>query len=237
MTLTRVVPSLALGVALVACVCGAACAESPSKEGGDPAQEGPAQTTEGAGHGEQAHGAHAPTGPHPLEVEKNPLEFKKELAIWTAVVFLLLLAVLWKFAWGPIVQGLDRREQGIADQIDQADQANQRAKDLLTEYEKKLGGAKDDVRGILAQGRRNAEQVSREMLDQAKEAAKAEQQRAAQQIDVATDNAIKELAELSANLAVELAGKIVRTELKPDDHAGLIQQTMANFGRQTPSDN
>ena len=50
-------------------------------------------------------------------------------------------------------------------------------------------------------------------------------------------NAIKELAGHSADLAVELAGKIVRAELKPDDHAMLIRQAMASFAQQPPSDN
>jgi F-type H+-transporting ATPase subunit b len=66
--------------------------------------------------------------------EANPLEFKSDLALWTAVVFLLLMLLLWKFAWGPLADGLDKREKHVADQIAQANDANQKAKDLLVEY-------------------------------------------------------------------------------------------------------
>ncbi len=170
-------------------------------------------------------------------VDTNPLEFRADLAIWTAVVFLVLLLVLWKFAWGPLAQGLDRRERGIAEQIAQAEQSNQQAQQLLVQYEQKLADAKDEVHAIVEQGRRDAEQVGREMIEDAKQEARREQQRALQQIDSATTNALKELADQTATMAVELAGKIVRAELKPGDHAHLIEQAAAKLVRQSPSEN
>jgi F-type H+-transporting ATPase subunit b len=168
------------------------------------------------------------------EGDINPLSLeavKADLAIWTAVVFLLLLLILGKFAWKPIAKGLDMREQAIADQIAQADAANQRAKEILADYQRKLAAAEDEVRGILDQGRRDAEQVGRELTDKAKEEAKAEYQRAVQHIEAATAAAIEELADRSATLAVDLAGKIVRAKLNPGDHTRLIEQAVAGFVR------
>jgi F-type H+-transporting ATPase subunit b len=162
-------------------------------------------------------------------VNTSPLEFKKDLAIWTAVVFLVLLAILWKFAWGPIAQGLEKREHQIADQISQAEKSNQEARRLLEQYQQKLEASKDEVRGIIDQGRRDAEQLGREMLEKAKADAAAERDRALQQIESATAGALKELAERSATLAVDLAGKIVRTRLNPQDHARLIREAVAQF--------
>lgn len=159
----------------------------------------------------------------------NPMEWKSDLAIWTAVVFLCLLAVLWKFAWKPIAEGLDKREQNIADQIAQAEAANQKANDILSDYQSQLAAAGDQVRAILDQGRRDAGQVGQELIDKAKQEAKAEYQRAVKQIDAATADAIKELANQSATLAVELAGKIVRSKLTPDDHSRLIEDAVAGF--------
>ena len=109
-----------------------------------------------------------------------PSAWKTDLALWTAVVFLCLLAILAKYAWGPLAAALDKRERGIADQIAQAEAANQKAKDLLADYERKLADARDEVRGIVDQGRRDAEQLGREMLDKAKEEATAEHARAVQ---------------------------------------------------------
>lgn len=170
----------------------------------------------------------APAG----EGNMNPLapsEWKMDLAIWTAVVFLVLVVVLTKFAWKPLAEGLDRRENMISGQIAQAEEANRQAKELLASYEKRLAEAEDKVRGILDQGRRDAEQVGRQLVEKAKEEAAGERKRALQQIEVATSAAIKELADRSALLAVDLAGKIVHAKLNSADHSKLIEQAVAGF--------
>ncbi len=210
MTSARLVIAILLGVVLVLAGTGLATAS---------------EDAHGAAHG-AAHG----------EVNTNPLEFKKDLALWTGVVFLLLLAILWKFAWGPIRDGLDKREQGIADQIAQAETANEQARELLAVYEKKLEGAKDEVHEILVKARQDAEQAGRALVEKAKASAEAEHQRALRDIDAATAAAIKELADRSALLAVDLAGKIVSAKLSAADHARLIEQAMTNFARE-PSSN
>jgi F-type H+-transporting ATPase subunit b len=159
----------------------------------------------------------------------SPLEFKTDLAFWTGVVFLGLMLVLWKFAWKPIAQGLDKRESHIADQIAQAEAANQKAKDLLADYEKKLDDAKGEVRGLLEEGRQNAEKLGRQLIEKAKGQAEAEHDKAIKQIEAAADAAMKDLADRSAALAVQLAGKIVRSKLNPAEHARLIEQAVSGF--------
>jgi F-type H+-transporting ATPase subunit b len=166
------------------------------------------------------------------EGDMNPLgpaAWQLNLALWTAVVFVCLAAVLYKFAWGPLAAALDKREKTIADQIADAEVANQKAKDLLAGYEQKLIDAKNEVRGIIDQGRRDAEKIGREMLDKAKEEAAAEHARALQQIESAADAAVKSLADQSAAMAVDLAGKIVGAKLDPKDHARLIETAVGGF--------
>jgi F-type H+-transporting ATPase subunit b len=159
----------------------------------------------------------------------NPLEWKSDLALWTAVVFLVMLFVLWKAAWKPIAQGLDKREKSIADQIAQAERNNQEAKELLASYQQKLNGAQDEVRAILDRARRDAEQAGREILEKTREEVQREHQKALREIDTAAAVAMKDLAQFSAGLAVQLAGKIVRGNLKPVDHAELVDQAMRDF--------
>ncbi|MEE8452016.1 MAG: F0F1 ATP synthase subunit B [Thermoguttaceae bacterium] len=235
---TRVVFGLPVGMALVAWVFGLAVALA-SDGAAEPVAEVDPQSShspDNAGHQPAGSGSHG-GGQGSGKVDTNPLEFKKDLALWTGVVFLILMAILWKFAWGPIRQGLERRENGIANQITEAEEANHRAKELLGQYEEKLTASKQEVREILEQGRRDAEKTGREMIEQARAGAEAEQRRSLQQIDAATAAALKELAEHGADLAVSLAGKIVRAELKPSDHAKLIRRTMADFAQQSPSEN
>ena len=158
-----------------------------------------------------------------------PSAWKLDLALWTAVVFLCLLVVLGKFAWKPLMAGLDKREHGIADQIAQAEAANQQAKQLLADYQRKLADAKDEVRGIVEQGRRDAEKLGHELLDQAKEEARTEHARAVKQIEAAADAVAKNLADRSAAMAVELAGKIVGSKLNLADHTRLIDEAVSGF--------
>jgi F-type H+-transporting ATPase subunit b len=165
----------------------------------------------------------------------NPLNsWQKDTALWTGVVFLVLLFVLSKFAWKPIGHGLDEREKQMANELAAAERANAEAKANLAEYQRKLDAAQGDVREILEKARRDAEQLGREMAEKVRQETVAEKQRALREIEMATDGAVKELAERSATLAVELAGKIVQSRLDPAAHAKLIQQAVDGFAKLGP---
>jgi len=171
------------------------------------------------------------------EENPNPLVFNVDLAIWTAVVFLVMLLVLAKFAWGPIATALDAREQGIADNIQAAEDANEDAKRLLASYEEKLAQAADEVRMLLEEARRDAEHTKQEIVAEAQKAALQERNRAVHEIETAKIQALKELAERSADNAVELAGRIVGARLSKEDHTALIQSAMTRFSEVDPSKN
>ena len=167
----------------------------------------------------------------------NPVsleELQADLAIWTAVVFLVLLAILWKFAWGPLTRGLEKREQRIADEIASAERTNAEARELLGEYQQRLSASGQEVQQMLQAARRDAEKVGHEIAEKARAEAEAEQRRKVEEIELAADDAIRELGEQSARLAIELAGKIVAAKLDPEDHSHLIEQAVTNFSTRKP---
>jgi F-type H+-transporting ATPase subunit b len=174
---------------------------------------------------------HAEHAPHIGEegVSDSPVEFKSDLAIFTFIVFLLLLGILAKFAWGPISEGLEKREHHIAEQIAAAERANAEAKEMLAQYERKLASAQDEVRAIIDEARRDATHTQQEILAQARADAASEMDRAKREVETAKDQALRELAETSAKLAVELAGKIIRAQLDPNQHAQLISEALSRF--------
>ena len=175
----------------------------------------------GEGHGEGEHGG-----------SPDPLLIKADLAVWTLVLFLVLLAILGKFAWGPIVTALDHREKHIADNIAQAERLQAEAKEQLVEYEKKLATASEEVRELLEEARRDAEHTKEEILAQAKADAKSEHDRAMREVSNAKDAALKEIGETSAKFAVEMAARIVQKELTPEDHARLVRDAVSKFPSQ-----
>ncbi|HQU44533.1 MAG TPA: F0F1 ATP synthase subunit B [Pirellulales bacterium] len=172
-----------------------------------------------------------------VDVDLDPSELKGDLAIFTFVVFLLLVGILWKFAWGPISHGLEKREHHIAEQIAAAERANAEAKQLLADYEHKLASVQDEVRAIIEEARRDATHTQQEILTQARADAAAEMDRAKREIETAKDQALRELAETSANLAVELAGKIIRTQLDAHQHAQLVTEALSRLPAASPSQN
>jgi F-type H+-transporting ATPase subunit b len=159
----------------------------------------------------------------------NPLTVDPDLAVVTAVVFLVLLAVLGKFAWGPIMDGLKKREESIAEEIASAERSNEKAQQLLAEYEARLSAAADEVRQLIERGRQDAKSQKQQILTEAHEAARAEKDRALRELTVAKNEALEKLARESVNAAVDLAGRIVGRHLDTGDHARLIQEALDRF--------
>jgi F-type H+-transporting ATPase subunit b len=171
------------------------------------------------------------------EAQPNPLGIDADLAVWTAVVFFALFAVLAKFAWGPISEALDKREKHIADNIEAARRRDEDSRQLLAEYERKLAGAADQVRSMLDEARQDADRTKQEIVAEAKAAAQGEHQRAMREIRTATDAAVEELSQRSADLAVELAGKIISAKLTPEERSRLVQDSLSKFAAAAPSKN
>jgi len=224
----RRVSGLVLGVILGLAAWGWVDPQGRHAPGGAAALAAPA-------HGQGESGGSGHGGASGSEI--NPLDFKTDLALYTLVVFLVLMGLLWRYAWGPIAQGLDNREKRIAGQISSAEQANAEARRLLQEYQAKLAGSETEVRAIIERGRREAEDLGRELLDKTRQEARREKERALREIDDATAGALKELAERSADLAVELAGKIVQAKVDRAEHARLVEQAVAGFGKLPPGKN
>jgi len=180
----------------------------------------------GNDHGHGAHNdtdlSHGNAGPNMDKVE----EVRFDLALASAIIFLLLLAVLTKFAWGPISHGLETREHGIAEQIENARKDAEKAAEQLRQYEMRLTAAADEARNLIAEARREAERAREQIVTEAKATAQQEKERAIADIQLAKDDALRSIAQRSVDAAIRLAGNIVKREIKPADHEQLISQAL-----------
>lgn len=159
----------------------------------------------------------------------NPVSLDPDLAVVTAIIFLVLLAVLGKFAWKPIVAAIDKREHTMADQLAEAKRSQEAARQLLADHEKRLAGTALEVKQMLDQARHDAELQKQQILEAAQSAASAEKDRAIREINVAKNAALQDLANKSVETAVDLAGKIVRRQLSNEDHSQLIGDALQRF--------
>jgi F-type H+-transporting ATPase subunit b len=191
----------------------------------------------GAAHAETPAGMTAHAAPAEHGSDPNPLAIDLDLAIWTGVVFLVLLAVLRKFAWPAISSALEDREKNIEQNIAGAAAKNEEARELLVAHEAKLATANNEVRALLEAARRDAEQTKLQIIEEAKKGAEAERDRAVREVELATDEALKRLAETSANLVVELAGKVVRTNITSEQQSQLVRDALAQLTQSSPSEN
>ncbi|MGB3561961.1 MAG: F0F1 ATP synthase subunit B [Thermoanaerobaculia bacterium] len=147
-------------------------------------------------------------------------------AVWTLVIFLAVILVLGKFAWGPMLSGLQRREQFIRDSLEQARQDREAAQAQLEEYNKKLDTATAEVLKVLEEGRRNAEVVKKRIEDKARSEAEQMVERAKREIDLAKQTAIKELYETSITLGSDIASRVLKREMNAEDHEDLIAESI-----------
>ena len=135
------------------------------------------------------------------------------LIFWTVLVFVILLVILRKYAWKPILKGLEEREHTIADSLSQAEDARAEMASMKAENERILQEAREERGKIL----REAKEVSNIMKSEAKEIAKTEGAKmldeARREIENQKNAAMGEVKSFAADLSVQIAEKILRKEL------------------------
>jgi F-type H+-transporting ATPase subunit b len=159
----------------------------------------------------------------------NPLELRTDFAIFSLLVFLALLAVLYALAWKPLMKGLDLRERLIAGQVEEARAASEQAAAKLKEYESKLAEAAVQAQDMVVQAKRDAEHVAERIKTEAQSNAERLLDRARSEIETAKQSALSELSLKSTDIAFGLARKVIGRELKTSDHEQLIKDALGRL--------
>jgi F-type H+-transporting ATPase subunit b len=167
-----------------------------------------------------AEGGHAEGGAN------NPFAGDIGNALWTLIIFVLVLVVLGKYAWGPILGNLQARENFIFESLEKAKRDRDEAEARLRQYEERLASARAEASAIVDEGRRDADAVKRRIEEDAHKEADRMIERARREIQIATDTATKELYTLSARLATEMATRIVGKQLTVQDQERLIAESI-----------
>ena len=150
------------------------------------------------------------------------------LLIWTGIVFVLLLFILTKFIWKPILSNVNEREQKIEDALALAEKTKAEMKELQAQNESLLKEARAERDKIV----KDAHEVASKMVEDAKNNAKNESAKiiasAHQAIEVEKAAAISELKSHVAALSIEIAEKIVKSELSSDDKQKALASKLAD---------
>jgi F-type H+-transporting ATPase subunit b len=148
------------------------------------------------------------------------------LYIWTIVTFLILLGLLAKFAWGPLLDALQKRQDAIRTSLDDARKAKEELARLQAESARILAEARTEAATIISSTRSDAARFADEMKQKARADAEAVVKNAQREIDTQTNRAIETIRREAIDLSVAVASKILRREISPADNQRLVDDTI-----------
>ncbi len=160
------------------------------------------------------------------------MDLNPGLTLWTAITFLVLIAVLAKFAFGPIVKMLDERERTIREAIEQAKKERAEAEKLLVEQKESLVAARREASDMAKKNQQEVEVLRADLTARAKKEADELVASARRQIQ---DEKVKVVAELKAqvaDLAIDAASRIIKANLDEKAQRALVEE----YIRQLPAE-
>jgi F-type H+-transporting ATPase subunit b len=166
------------------------------------------------------------------------MEFLKEgllrvdpgLMLWTIITFIVLVLIMWKAAWRPIVDALDARAEKIRFDIDNAERTRQEAEKLLSQHKAMMDNARNEASQIIAKGREEAEKMKAEIVEKATTESRTIAERAKKEIDLAKDKALLDIKTEVVLLSTEIASKIINKNIKPEDQKALVEEALNKIG-------
>jgi F-type H+-transporting ATPase subunit b len=157
------------------------------------------------------------------------------LYIWTIVTFLVLLWLLAKYAWRPLLSALERRQETIRKSLDDAQQAKQELEQLNVESRKILAEARVQADSILSQTRSDASRLRDELKQKAQAEAAGIIKNAERQIEMETARALQQIRNEAVDLSITIASKLLERNVTKEDNERLIEETFKQIEARRPS--
>ena len=148
------------------------------------------------------------------------------LFIWTIITFLVLLTLLAKFAWGPLLKALESRQEMIRKSLDDAEEARRELERLHLESAQILKQARVQGESIMSQSRSDAERLREELKQKARAEADTIVRTAGRQIQLETAQALQQIRREAADLSVMIASKLIQRNLSKEDNDRLIDEAV-----------
>lgn len=158
-------------------------------------------------------------------------EINPGLSIWTTIVFIVLVLVLRKFAWRPILQVLEEREEKIRSSLEQAERARAEAAELLKQNERNMARAEEEYQRIIREAKTIGEKMKDEIIARAHQQAQRNLQLAREEIARETEAAKQRLRVEVADLAIRAAEKILDETLDAPRHRRLVENFLNELPR------
>jgi F-type H+-transporting ATPase subunit b len=153
------------------------------------------------------------------------------LIFWTVITFIVLLVILKKVAWKPILSALDQREAAIKESLEKAEKAREEAQKVLDKNQANIAQAEEESKKIIDQSRAYAEKLKDQMMRESKEQAKKIVDDAASEIERKKEAAFNELKNQVAEIAINAAEKILRESLDKESNKKIVDKYISDISR------
>jgi F-type H+-transporting ATPase subunit b len=146
------------------------------------------------------------------------------MMVWTIVTFVLLALILKRFAWGPILAVIDAREKAIKEALEESKRAREAAEEALAKNKAMMAQAHGEAARIVSEGQKEAEKLRAELLEKARGDASSVLEQGRKQIELETRQAIAQLKETVVSVALDAAGKLIRSSVDDAKHRQLVEE-------------
>ena len=143
--------------------------------------------------------------------------------IWAWITFVVLLFLLYKIAWKPILSAIDNREKLIQDSIEQAEKAKKESEELLEKHEKLIRNAEEEAQKIIKENKELAEKSRQELIEHAKEESNKLREKAKLEIEHEKESALQALRSEVVDLTMTATKKLIGDVLDDSRHRGIIE--------------
>jgi len=147
-------------------------------------------------------------------------------ALWTLIIFVIVVVVLGKFAWGPVLSLLQEREEFIHKSLSDARRDREEAEARLRDYAGKLQSAQAEAVGIIESARKDAERLREELRTKARSEADTMIRNAERQIELQTSRALQQIRQEAVDLSVNIASKLLQRNITKEDNENLIADAL-----------
>ncbi len=152
------------------------------------------------------------------------VEVRPGLIFWTIVTFVIVLIVLRKAAWGPILSLVEEREKQIASSIEAAKRERAEAEKLLADQKTAIAEARREAQEMLRRNQQEVEKFREELMAKSRKEAEEFKATAQREIEEQKAKAVAEVKAMAVDLAMEVAGKLINERMDEPKHRALAEQ-------------
>jgi F-type H+-transporting ATPase subunit b len=161
------------------------------------------------------------------------LRFEPGLMIWTIAVFVVLLIVLRKIAWKPLLQALDEREKKIHEALEQAAKTQRDTENVVAENQRRIDEAIQKSEQIIQQAREQSEHARQQILEEARAESRRIVEQGMRRLEAEQRGALQDIRKMAGDLAIQASARLIQSSLNDEQQREIVEQFLREIPEKT----